>query len=165
MVTAICLQREVTQPTDRNSLRKRELAREAARVLRLLLGFPLGSSQASLLESVAVLILAQEELISALLGLLVESTGHGALFANAGEQSADAIRRLDPGVVIVDCDHRDCTDDMVQAAREVGARLILFSASREPDYVRRAAARSRSRSFTFPIEPPELDLLIRDRVA
>lgn len=112
-------------------------------------------------ESVLVLILAREELISALLGLLVETTGHSVAFANAEESSRDAVRRLRPKVVIVDCDHRDCTSDLVKVADEVGAKLILFSASREPEYVSRVAAPSRSLSFTFPIEPPRLDSMIK----
>jgi hypothetical protein len=109
-----------------------------------------------------VLILAREELISALLGLFVESLGHTPLFANPGEGTPDAVRRLRPGgVVIVDCDHTDCNEDLMQAAKDVGARLILFSPSREAEYVKKAAAPSHSQSFTFPIQPPELDAIIR----
>lgn len=119
----------------------------------------------SMPDGVSVLILAREELISALLGLLVETTGHSASFAGPSEPSEDAIRRTRPDVVIVDCDHRDCTDDLVRVAREFGARLILFSASREAEYVRKAAAPSRSQSFTFPIEPPQLDSMLRQQVA
>lgn len=112
-------------------------------------------------DPVSVLILAREELISALLGLLVETTGHSVSFAQPQETSATAVRRTRPDVIVVDCDHRDCTDDLVRAAKEAGARLILFSASREPEYVRRAAAPSHSQSFTFPIEPLQLDAMIR----
>lgn len=112
-------------------------------------------------ESVSVLIFAREDLISALLGLLVETSGHIAMLPKDNEDSGSAMRRLRPSVVIVDCDHKDCTEGLVRAANEVGARLILYSASREPEYVRRVAAPSRSLSFTFPIEPPRLDLLIR----
>src|SRR5687767_9946685 len=115
--------------------------------------------------SLSVLVLAREELISALLGLLVESTGHKVSFAAPDEVSDVAVRRVRPAVIVVDCDHRDCTEDLVRAAREVGARLILFSASREPDYVRKIAAPSRSQSFTFPIEPPRLDSMIRQQTA
>ncbi len=115
-------------------------------------------------DSISVLILAREELIAALLGLLVETTGHSVSFAQPEEGSAGAVRRTLPGVVIVDCDHRDCGEDLFKAAREVGARLILFSASREADYVRRVAAPSHSDSFTFPIEPPQLDSLIRQQI-
>lgn len=116
-------------------------------------------------DSVGVLILAREELISALLGLLVETTGHTVSFAEPEERAEDAMRRIGPQVVIVDCDHRDCTDDLVQAANEVGARLILFSASREPEYVRKAAAPARLQFFTFPIEAPRLDSIIRRQMA
>lgn len=114
---------------------------------------------------VRVLVLAREELISALLGLLVETTGHSVFFPESEEGAEDAMRRTGPGVVIVDCDHRGCTDALVQAASEVGARLILFSASRDPEYVRKAAATARSQSFTFPIEAPQLDSMIRQQVA
>ena len=113
--------------------------------------------------SLSVLVLAREELISALLGLLVETSGHRASFAAPDETSSVAVRRVRPDVVIVDCDHRDCTSELVKAAREVGARLILFSASREADYVRKIAAPSLSQSFTFPIEPPRLDSMIRQQ--
>lgn len=116
-------------------------------------------------ESVSVLILAREELISALLGLLVETTGHSVHFGGENETVRDALQRIRPQVVIVDCDHRDCTGDLDEAASEVGARLILFSASRDAEYVRRKAAPARSESFTFPIEPPRLDSLIRRSVA
>lgn len=116
-------------------------------------------------DSISVLVLAREELIAALLGLLVETTGHTVDFAKPGEASVAAMRRLRPGVIIVDCDHSDCTEDLVRAAREVGARLILYSAAREPEYVRKVAAPSRSQSFTFPIEPPQLDALIREHAA
>lgn len=116
-------------------------------------------------DSVGVLILAREELISALLGLLVETTGHTVFFAKPEERAEDAMRRTGPRVVIVDCDHRECTEDLVQAANEVGARLILFSASRDPEYVRKMAATSHSQSFTFPIEGPRLDSMIRRQVA
>lgn len=111
----------------------------------------------------SVLVLAREELISALLGLLVETTGHAAFFAEPEENSVTAVRRIRPAVIIVDCDHRDCTDDLVRAAREVGGRLILYSASREPEYVKKVAAPSRSQSFTFPIEPLRLDSMIREQ--
>lgn len=116
-------------------------------------------------DSLSVLILAREELISALLGLLVEATGHSVYFATPEENTPDAVRRIRPNVVIVDCDHRDCTGDFMKAANEVGARLILFSASREPEYVRKVAALSHSQSFTFPIEPPRLDSMIRHQLA
>lgn len=115
--------------------------------------------------SLSVLVLAREELISALLGLLVETTGHTVSFATPEETSPAAVRRIRPAVIIVDCDHRDCTDDMAKAALEVGARLILFSASREAEYVRKIAAPSHSQSFTFPIEPPRLDSMIRQQMA
>jgi DNA-binding NtrC family response regulator len=121
--------------------------------------------QVSMSDSVGVLVLAREELISALLGLLVETTGHTVFFAEPDERAEDAMRRIGPQVAIVDCDHRDCTDDLVLAANDVGARLILFSASRDPDYVRRVAAPSHSQSFTFPIEAPQLDSMIRRQVA
>lgn len=116
-------------------------------------------------DSVCVLILAREELISALLGLLVETTGHSVVFAKSDESSEKAMLRLGPEVVIVDCDHRDCTGDLVKTANTLGARIIVFSACREPDYVRKVAAPSSSQSFTFPIEPPRLDSMIRQRVA
>lgn len=43
-------------------------------------------------DSVGVLILAREELISALVGLLVETTGHAVFFARPGERAEDAMR-------------------------------------------------------------------------
>lgn len=165
MVGTICFQSGIRQPTGRNTMRKPCLAQLGGPRIADTQRFPFAGLKVSMPGGVSVLILAREELISALLGLLVEATGHSASFAEPDETSADAMRRTRPGVVIVDCDHRDCTEDLVKAAREIGARLILFSASREPDYVRKVAAPSHSKSFTFPIEPPQLDSIIRQQTA
>lgn len=166
MGVAICLQHQGRQPTERNPLRKLGIRGPRGPPIAVFAEFPrLTPHQVSMSDSLSVLILAREELISALLGLLVETTGHSVSFAAPKESSRDAMRRIRPNVVIVDCDHRDCTGDLVKAANEVGAQLILFSASREPEYVRKMAAPSHSQSFTFPIEPPRLDSMIRHRLA
>lgn len=163
VVESICLSRDRWQPTGRNSMRKLSLF--CVPGLRIAVFNRFRGSAPHLVSmsesSTTVLILAREELISALLGLFVESTGHTPIFAKVGEGIPEAVRRLRPSVVIVDCDHRDCKEDLMHAAKDVGARLILYSASREAEYVKKIAAPSHSQSFTFPIQPTELDSMIR----
>ena len=73
-----------------------------------------------------VLILAREEVVAALLGLMVE---------------------------LIDCDHPDCTDALIDTIRRLDATPILFSPFRMQSEVRAVAARHRVRAFTLPTDP------------
>ncbi|MEX2110424.1 MAG: hypothetical protein WD802_07475 [Gemmatimonadaceae bacterium] len=108
-----------------------------------------------------VLILAREEVVAALLGLMVELRGLEPLYLAKADIAEDIIRRERPEVVVVDCDHQDCTEALLDAVREAGAKPILFSPFRFEAEVRRVAARHGVDSFTLPTDPDSFGRLLR----
>lgn len=99
-----------------------------------------------------MLILAREEFVAALLGLMVELRGLQPTFLESAERVEDAISREKPDTVIIDCDRPDCGDALLEAIRQTGAVPILFSPFRMQSEVRSLAARHGIRSFTLPID-------------
>ena len=100
-----------------------------------------------------VLILAREELIAALLGLMVELRGLQPMFLKREESVTEALTRLAFDAVVIDCDHPDCTGDLLDTITSAGAVPILFSPSRMQAEVREVAVRHGIRSFTLPTDP------------
>ena len=100
-----------------------------------------------------VLILAREEVVAALLGMLVELRGLQPRFLGPAEVAEEAILREKPGTVIIDCDHPDCRDALVESIVRAGSFPILFSPFRMQAEVRSVAARHGIRSFTLPTDP------------
>jgi DNA-binding NtrC family response regulator len=109
------------------------------------------SSLVPLLSS--VLILAREEVVAALLGLMVELRGLQPRFLGREESVEDAIARGPLVAVVIDCDHPDCSESLLQAIRNAGAQPILFSPFRMQSEVKEVAARHGTRSFTLPTDP------------
>lgn len=99
-----------------------------------------------------VLILAREEVVAALLGMMVELRGLKPRFLGAAEAVQDTILRERPGTVIIDCDHPDCRDALVESIMRSGAVPILFSPFRMQAEVRSVAARLGVKSFTLPTD-------------
>ena len=99
-----------------------------------------------------VLILAREEVVAALLGMLVELKGLQPRFPGRAEPIEDAILREKPRAVVIDCDHPDCGDELLETIKEAGALPVLFSPFRMPPEVRSAAERHGIRSFTLPTD-------------
>jgi DNA-binding response OmpR family regulator len=100
-----------------------------------------------------VLILAREEMVAALLGLMVEVRGFQPSFLVRGESVADVIEIRSFAAVVVDCDHHDCTAKLLASIRATGALPILFSPSRMQSEVGEVAARHGIRSFALPTDP------------
>jgi len=99
------------------------------------------------------LIFAREDIVAALLGLLVEGSGFQPKFAGEDEAAKDAISRTRPFAVLVDCDHPEFSDDLIETIRRSGARPILFSPFRNQLEVTRLASQHGTPSFTLPAEP------------
>ena len=99
-----------------------------------------------------VLILAREEVVAALLGMMVELRGLQPKFPEKAEPVEDLILREKPKAVIVDCDHPDCGDEILAAIKQTGALPILFSPFRLQAEVKSVAARHGVRSFTLPTD-------------
>ncbi|MDQ6770559.1 MAG: hypothetical protein M3Z54_11300 [Gemmatimonadota bacterium] len=100
-----------------------------------------------------VLILAREDLVAALLGLMVDLRGWQPTFVDKFENIDDAIGRARPAAVIIDCDHPECTEELIEAIRRAVAIPILYSPFRMQTEVRAAAERYGVRSFTLPTDP------------
>ena len=99
-----------------------------------------------------MLIFAREEVVAALLGMMVELQGLRPSFPAKAEPVEDLLIREKPRAVIVDCDHPDCGDEILEAIKQTGALPILFSPFRLQAEVRSVAARHGVRSFTLPTD-------------
>jgi DNA-binding NtrC family response regulator len=75
-----------------------------------------------------ILIVSQQSVVAALVGLLVELTGNQPVFASTAEQPADALRRLRPVlVVLMDVDLDDARSDLFFAtANRSGTPIVVF---------------------------------------
>ena len=108
-----------------------------------------------------VLILAREEVVAALLWLLVELRGLQPWFLGHDESVEDAIRLRPPHAVVVDCDHPECNEHLLATIRRSGAVPILFSPHRVQTEVHEVAARHGTRSFTLPTDPDTFARLLK----
>jgi DNA-binding NtrC family response regulator len=99
-----------------------------------------------------VLILARDEVVAALLGMLVELRGMQPRFLGRAEPIEDVILREKPRAVVIDCDHPDCGDALLNTIKKSGAQPVLFSPFRMQPEVRSAAERHGIRSFTLPTD-------------
>ena len=99
------------------------------------------------------MIFARDEIVAALLGLMVEGAGFQPKFAENDESAQNAVSRTRPIAVLVDCDHPEFSDDLIETIRRSGARPILFSPLRNQSEMTRLASRHRTQSFTLPTEP------------
>ncbi len=100
-----------------------------------------------------VLILVREDLVAALLGLMVELRGSQPRFLARYESVEGAIGRESFDAVVIDCDHPECNEQLLAAIRNTGAVPILFSPFRTQSEVLEVAARHGTRSFTLPTDP------------
>ena len=99
-----------------------------------------------------VLIIARDEVVAALLGLLVELRGHIPRFPAKGESPVSALASDQFSIVVVDCDHPDCSE-LLAEIRNATAQPVLFSPLRVSGDLREVAARHGARSFTLPTDP------------
>lgn len=79
----------------------------------------------------AVLIFSADPVAAALLGAAVELAGHAPQFPRQDESARIALRRVRPGLTLIDCDHGEaCSDAFVGPALMTGAKVLLFRSSR-----------------------------------
>ena len=100
-----------------------------------------------------MLILAREEVVAALLGLMVEVSGFQPKFADNQASAENAIREDRFHAVLIDCDHREFSEKLIGLVRSSGARPILFSPFRLRPDVTQVAQRNGAESFTLPTDP------------
>jgi hypothetical protein len=109
-----------------------------------------------------VLLLSADPLASALLGAAVELAGHAPRFPKVGEAPRDALRRLRPRAVLVDCDHEACSDGFIGPALMTGARVQLYRSRRTQRDASEAARRLGLSVVELPVEPEALTVFLRD---
>jgi hypothetical protein len=106
----------------------------------------------------AILILAEQPVVAALVGMLVELAGYQPVFAERGEQPTEAIGRIRPRVVIlIDVALEDARSDLffAQAAkRQLG--VALFGPLKGAAELERLAAHRGVSWFTLPSETAEI---------
>jgi hypothetical protein len=107
-----------------------------------------------------VLILAREDIIAALLGLLVELRGFHPLYAKTGESAEHACERTACRKIVIDCDHSAYSAPTLTTLKDAGIRVILFSPSRIDADVQDAARKNRFPTFTLPIGPEAFGRLL-----
>ena len=77
----------------------------------------------------AALILSPDALGAALLGAAVEVSGVTVGFPGENETPRDALRRMRPSYVLIDCDDPTASDEsLIGPALMTGARIFLFGA-------------------------------------
>lgn len=124
------------------------------------------------MHEVPVLIVAQHSVIGALLGSLIELSGHSPVFPEPKESPSAAMARLAPRLALIDADHPLSRDPLLehQALTSHCAMLMFSSTLNAPD-TESVASERHMKSFTLPIkyrtfvdmvertlQPPSLDL-------
>lgn len=99
-----------------------------------------------------VLILARDEVVAALLGLMVELRGFTPRFLGVDETPEEAFASDAFAAVVIDCDHPLWSDRFLIACRDTSTRPILFSPFRIHTEVRDLADRYGASSFTLPTD-------------
>jgi DNA-binding NtrC family response regulator len=100
-----------------------------------------------------VLILARDEVVAALLGLLVELKGFSPRFPEIQQSPEDALAGDRFAVVVIDCDHPQWSENLMRLIKASTAQPVFFSPLRMRHEVAELAARHGARSFTLPTDP------------
>src|SRR5690348_1738141 len=109
-----------------------------------------------------VLVIATDVVIGALLASLAELAGYAPVFPELTERPLEAITRLRPHIVLLDCDHDvACEDEAYSRAAETGSRIILFTASSTHEDAAAMATLRGVSSFAFPIHYQEFARRLR----
>jgi hypothetical protein len=103
-----------------------------------------------------ILILSDEPVVAALVGLLIELTGREPVFPDANESAADAVERLRPlAVVLVDCAYAAARSDVFFAlAAQKRLAVAVFGPDAKARDIGEIAAR---RSIPWLVLPPAGD--------
>jgi len=109
---------------------------------------------------VNVLILAREEVVAALLGLMVELRGMQPRFLTENESVMDVLDR-DREVVLIDCDHPACQAETIELIKKSGGEPVLFSPFRFQAEVTNLARGYGVKSFTLPIDAESFDRVLK----
>ena len=100
-----------------------------------------------------VLIVAQHAVIGALLGSLVELSGHVAVFPSSSELPPAVVKRLRPQLILIDSDHPFSSDSrLFDSAKHARCPVLMFSSTLSGSDTAEFAAKRQLKSFTLPIK-------------
>lgn len=106
----------------------------------------------------SILILSEQPVLAALVGVLVELTGSQPVFAETNEQPADALQRLRPlAVILVDCELGTAHSDLffaLAARKRVG--VAVFGSDAQARRIGEIAAARAIPWFTLPPGPDRI---------
>jgi hypothetical protein len=101
----------------------------------------------------SILVIAKHSVLGALLGSLVELAGHEPVFPDLGETPSEALLRLRPSLMLLDCAHAAAWDDETyRHAALLDVPLLLFSSSRTQAEAHDIAGRRGAKAFGLPIQ-------------
>jgi hypothetical protein len=113
-----------------------------------------------------VLVLSSDPLAAALLGAAIELAGLAPRFPQSAESPRNALLRVRPRLVLIDCDHEGaCTEAFVGPALMTGSQVLLFRSRRTRRDVREMADRLGLRTVEMPREHQSLTSLLHELVS
>jgi hypothetical protein len=109
-----------------------------------------------------VLIFSEDPLAAALIGAAVELVGFAPAFPIDEEPPRDALMRVRPRLVLVDCDHDAASGpSFFGPVLMTGARVVLLSSRRTRRDAAAIAVRFGLRAITMPTDLDEIAELLR----
>ena len=112
-----------------------------------------------------ILILSADPVAAALLGALIETLGYTVRFARAPESADQSMRRVRPGVCLLDCvDPSACNDEVLGRAAMRGISVVIFGTSAALARVRALALEHDIDMLLMPPDPEGLDETLKRAV-
>jgi hypothetical protein len=110
-------------------------------------------------------VLSSDPLAAALLGAAIELAGLAPRFPQPAESPRNALLRVRPRLVVIDCDHEEaCAEGFVGPALMTGSRVVLFRSRRTRRDVSEMANRLGLRTIEMPHEHETLTSLLHELV-
>lgn len=97
-----------------------------------------------------------------MIGALAETLGYASRFPLPGETPRDALRRLKPRLVLVDCEHDSaCSEAFFGPARMMGAHVVLIGSNRNEVQLRQAVERFSVTALRLPADATTVEQVLR----
>jgi hypothetical protein len=110
-----------------------------------------------------VLIFSTDPLAAALLGAGVELARATPVFPREQEKPREALLRVKPRLVMIDCDHEDaCSEALFGPAMMIGAHISVFSSTRSRRALEPIAREFNVTAFGLPVEFDALARLLHE---
>lgn len=113
-------------------------------------------------EQAPILILADDAIVAALLGALIETLGYSVDFGRQRESANDAMRRVRPAVCLLDADDPTAAnDETLGHAVMRGVSPLLFGTQKALDRNRALVEKHGTVTLRMPPSPADLDTALQ----